>query len=95
MERDLGFHAALVGLLGSARLDAYFAGLRSELRYYLATLSVAYNETEHPDDLVEQHACILRALEDGDRRRAAARTREHVRLNGRQVIDLLRSRDGD
>ncbi|HET9102594.1 MAG TPA: GntR family transcriptional regulator [Solirubrobacteraceae bacterium] len=94
VERDLGFHAALVGLVGSARLDEYFAGLRSELRYYLATLSVAYNETERPADLVEQHACILRALEAGDRRTAATRTREHVRLNGRQVTDLLRSRDG-
>lgn len=94
VQRDLGFHGAIVGLLESPRLNQYFAQLRSELRFYLAALSVAYRETESPDELVEQHAVVLRALQAGDGAAAHDRLRDHIRLNAGQVTELLSSRTG-
>ncbi len=92
VESDLGFHGALVSLLGSPRLNVYFAGLRSELRYYLAALSVAYRETESPAELVAQHAVILQALRAGAFLDARELACDHIQLNRRQVVELLRSR---
>lgn len=38
MEADLAFHRSFVALLGSARIDEFYAGLQRELRLGLATL---------------------------------------------------------
>ncbi len=68
--------------------------MRSELRYYLAALSVAYRESESPDDLIGQHAVVLRALESGELGTAHDLLRDHIRLNASQVTDLLSSGAG-
>ena len=94
VQHDLGFHGAVVSLLGSPRLDQYFDSLRFELRFYLATLSVAYRETETPDELVEQHAVVWRALSSGELDRAHDLLRAHIRLNAAQVTSLLAPAEG-
>lgn len=95
VQHDLGFHGAIVSLLRSPRLNQYFDMLRSELRFYLARLSVAYRETESPDELVEQHAVVWRALRDGERDRAHDLLRAHIRLNAGQVTALLAQRGAE
>jgi DNA-binding GntR family transcriptional regulator len=89
VERDLNFHASLVALLESPRLDEYFMTLRRELRYYLAAISHAHKETEAPHVLVEQHASVYRALKRGNTGRARTLLQAHIELNARMVLDLL------
>jgi DNA-binding GntR family transcriptional regulator len=93
VERDLAFHASIVATLGSARLDRFFSGLCAELRFFLAVVSHADHEVERPDELLEQHAAVLRAWEGGDRRRAAALLRDHIRYNAERVSAVLSSRE--
>jgi DNA-binding GntR family transcriptional regulator len=92
VEHDLAFHASIVALLGNARLDRFFADVCAELRFFLAVLSHVDEEVKRPRDLVEQHAAVLRALEAGDRRRAASLLREHIRSNAQRVSTVLRAR---
>jgi DNA-binding GntR family transcriptional regulator len=89
VERDLNFHGSLVRLLGSPRLDEYFMTLRRELRYYLAAISYAHKETEAPEDLVEQHRAVYRAMKRGDTDRAHRLLKEHIQLNARMMLELL------
>lgn len=93
VECDLGFHASIVALLGSPHLDRFFAELRQELRFCLAVLSVEDRETERPDELIGQHAVILEALQDRDRRRAKELATAHVRANRERAAQLLRARE--
>ena len=94
VECDLGFHASIVALLGSPHVDRFFAELRAELRFCLAVLSVEDRETERPEELIEQHAVILEALRDRDRRRAKGLATSHVRANCERATQLLRAREG-
>jgi DNA-binding GntR family transcriptional regulator len=93
VECDLVFHASIVTLLGSPHLDRFFADLRQELRFCLAVLSVEDRETERPAELIEQHAVILEALRDRDRRRAKEVATAHVRANRERATQLLRARE--
>lgn len=90
VERDLGFHASIVATLGNQRLDRVFADLCGELQFFLTVLSHVDHEVERPEDLLEQHAAVLRAWEQGDRRGAGALLREHIRSNAQRVDAVLR-----
>jgi DNA-binding GntR family transcriptional regulator len=89
VERDLRFHASIVATLRSPRLDRFFADLCGELRFFLTVLSHVDHEVERPEDLLRQHASILEAWEDGDRRRAATLLREHIRSNAKRIDSVL------
>jgi len=93
VEQDLAFHASIVALLGNRRLDRFFGDVCAELRFFLAVLSHVDEEVKHADELVEQHAAVVRALEDGNRRRAVSLLRDHIRSNARRVTAVLRSRE--
>lgn len=93
VDRDLAFHAAIVALLASPHIDGFFADLRHELRFCLAVLSIEDRETERPDELVEQHAAMLGALQDHDRRGAKALLSAHVKANRERATTLLRARE--
>jgi DNA-binding GntR family transcriptional regulator len=95
VERDLAFHAAIVATLGSARIDRIFADLCGELRFFLAVVSHADQEVTRPQELLEQHRSILRAWEEGDRRRATTLLREHIRFNAQRVTAVLANRGTD
>ncbi|MGC7100675.1 GntR family transcriptional regulator [Amycolatopsis lurida] len=86
---DLAFHAALVGLAGSTRIDRYFAELTRELTFYLMIITVGDREFEHSDDVVEEHRAILDAVTAAKPDAAGALAGEHIDRNARRVEQLL------
>jgi DNA-binding GntR family transcriptional regulator len=92
VESDLAFHATLVALLESARLDTFFAELARELRFYLIALSVADSEYENPDALVGEHEAIVSAIHAGDRDRAVAQVHTHIETNAARLKEILAAR---
>lgn len=90
---DLAFHAAVVGLLGNSRIDAFYRELTTELRFYLTVLSVEDREYASPETIVEEHAHLLRALESGDADFAARAIEAHIEDNARRVCEILARHD--
>ena len=66
VEKDLAIHTAIVGLLGSQKLIAFYKQLVTELRYFMYILSTAKHEYEDPDALEAEHENIIAALETRD-----------------------------
>jgi DNA-binding GntR family transcriptional regulator len=92
VSRDLGFHAAIVSLLESARIDAFYAGLVQELEFYLMVLSLEEREYEKPGLVVDEHRAIMAALETRDSASAGRLIADHVRSNAERVARVLESR---
>ncbi|MDX6232151.1 MAG: hypothetical protein QOH68_1126 [Nocardioidaceae bacterium] len=90
---DLAFHATIVSMLHSSRIDEFYAGLLVELRFYLTVLSLEDREFEHPDDILTDHREILEAIEAGDTSLAAQQVRSHIERNGKRVLEILHGRD--
>lgn len=86
---DLEFHAAVVGLLGSTRIDAFYAELIRELRFYLIALSATDREYEDPRQLVAEHKAILEGVQRGDAARAAIAVRQHLETNAARLIEIV------
>jgi DNA-binding GntR family transcriptional regulator len=93
VDRDLAFHSALVSLLDSTRLDAFYAELTRELRFYLMVLSVEDREFEDPQVVLAEHEAILRAIRSGDRDRAVAEVRGHIETNAQRLKEILTERE--
>ena len=66
VEKDLAIHTAIVGLLGSQKLKAFYQQLVMELRYFMFILSSERHEYEHPEELEAEHERIVAALESRD-----------------------------
>ena len=66
VEKDLAIHSAIVGLLGSQKLRAFYQQLVVELRYFMFILSTERHEYENPDALEAEHEKIISALESRD-----------------------------
>jgi DNA-binding GntR family transcriptional regulator len=90
---DLAFHATIVSMLHSSRIDEFYAGLLVELRFYLTVLSLEDREFEHPEDILTEHREILEAIESGDTSSAAQHVRSHIERNGKRVLEILHGRD--
>lgn len=86
---DLDFHSAIVAMLDSTRLDAFYAELMVELRFYLVVLSVEDREFERPEDLLVEHKGILTAIESGDRDAAVQAVRSHIVCNAARVAQIV------
>ena len=86
---DLAFHSAIVGLLRNNRIDEFYGGLTTELRFYLTVLTLRDREFDSPDSIIEQHANILRALEGGDPDEAAGVIQTHIDQNVARVCEIL------
>jgi DNA-binding GntR family transcriptional regulator len=93
VDRDLAFHSALVSLLDSTRLDEFYAELTRELRFYLMVLSVEDREFEDPQVVLAEHEAILRAIRSGDRDRAVAEVRGHIKTNAQRLKEILTERE--
>lgn len=93
VEVDLEFHSAIVAMLDSTRLDAFYADLMVELRFYLMILSVTDREYERPADLLVEHKGILTAIESGDRDAAVDLVRAHIDHNAARVVDIVAARN--
>ncbi len=89
VEHDLALHASIVALLGSSRLDRFYADFTRELRFYLMVLSVADSEFDEPDALIAEHEAIVEPLRAGDRSVAVDRVRAHIETNAQRLRQIL------
>ena len=91
-EKDLAFHAAIVSLLGSKRIDEFYAQLARELRFFLLVLSVEDREFESQEGVIEEHTSIMSALESGDPDRARHVLEEILTVNAHRVATIFANR---
>lgn len=89
---DLAFHAAIVALLGSKRIDAFYAQLVRELQFFLMVLTVEDREYERPDFVIEEHQGIFDAILAGDTERAVEAVNTHIDRNMRRLTAILANR---
>ena len=89
VEKDLAFHATIVAMLGSSRLDDFYAELTRELRFYLMVLSVQDREYENPAAVRREHQVIVDAIRAGDSDRAVAEVRAHIDRNAVRLKEIL------
>ena len=94
VEEDLAFHAALVGLLGSKRIDAFYTQLVRELQFFVMVLTVEDREYERPDFVIEEHQVIYDAVIAGDTERARGAVSEHIDRNMHRLTAILINRTG-
>lgn len=86
VEADLAFHRRLVGLLGSTRLDAFYAGLQQEIRLGFAAL-----DHRAPDPgKVAEHARLLGLAGARDTEGLDAALRAHLAATERKMRGVLR-----
>jgi DNA-binding GntR family transcriptional regulator len=93
IDADLGFHRAIVALLGSARLDAVFAGTCDGLKFCLSVLSTVAPEGTRGPDAREQHTAIFSALTAGDAVNAERLVTAHVEDNWERIVGIVRRRE--
>ncbi|MGW0686918.1 GntR family transcriptional regulator [Streptomyces sp. NPDC002754] len=86
---DLAFHEAIVATLGNGRIDAFYAGLTRELRFYLMAMSAHERENENPRRLVGEHEPLMDAIRAGDAERAQREARHHIASNGARMQAIL------
>jgi DNA-binding GntR family transcriptional regulator len=91
-EKDLGFHAAIVSMLQSKRINDFYAQLARELRFFLMVLSVENREYESQEGVMEEHTSIMAALESGDPAKARAVLEEVLTVNAEKVRTIFANR---
>lgn len=85
---DVQFHACVIALAGSPRLDQFFASIRSEMTFAIRLLQRREVATGWRDeDALREHVVIADALIQRDADAAEAAVLQHIRVNER----LLRS----
>ena len=93
VEHDLRFHACIAGLLESARVDEFFAGITAQLRLGVAILNVVDEKYALPGPrIIEQHARILAAIGERDLELAVQLVDEHARESELRMIEIIRDR---
>ncbi|MFC6160040.1 GntR family transcriptional regulator [Kribbella sp. NPDC058693] len=94
VQRDLEFHQAVVGLIGSTRVDDFFAGIAVEMRFALSILETTYQESTHrPAEALAEHRAILEAFLHRDTPEAARLVQEHADSNERLLVEVVASTD--
>lgn len=91
--KDLAFHASIASLLGSKRIDAFFAQIMVELRFYLQVLSFEDHEYARPDVFIREHKAIMEMIEAGDSAGAVKMVSDHIRSNSRRLTEILLARN--
>jgi DNA-binding GntR family transcriptional regulator len=91
---DLALHAAIVATLGNRRIDAFYAGLTRELRFYLMALSAHEREWENPNGVLAEHVPLMAAIRAGDPQGAQRAVRHHIATNVDRVQRVLAAGDG-
>lgn len=66
VEKDLAIHQAVVGLLGSERIDKFYGELIDELRYFLVILSLERHEYENTEAVAAEHQRLVDGFESRD-----------------------------
>lgn len=90
---DLDLHQAIVDLLGSERISAFYQQIRRELVFYFTVLSYTDHEYVNPEEsIVSRHQRIYEAIVAGDREAASSLLREHIEENHRRLSEILTER---
>lgn len=85
---SLGFHRAVVHLLGSARLDRFFDTIVAQLRLAFAEFP---REPEFQVQWVPRDREVCDLLRSGHRADAAAALRQYLDDSEREVVDMVRA----
>ncbi|MGJ0204092.1 FCD domain-containing protein [Leucobacter sp. gxy201] len=87
---DLALHQAIVGLLRSERLSAFYDTICKELIFYFAVLSHTDEEYLHPQEaIVDRHREIVDALVSRRTSDAEALLLKHIDENESRLRDIL------
>ncbi|MHA3683559.1 GntR family transcriptional regulator [Leucobacter sp. HY1908] len=90
---DLALHQAIVGLLDSERISAFYASICKELVFYFSVLSHADEEYRYPQTpIVERHREIVEAILERRVADAERLTLQHIDENQARLTDILRAR---
>ncbi|MBY4039255.1 GntR family transcriptional regulator [Rhodococcus fascians] len=92
VQADLNFHAAIIGLLDSPRIDRFFNAIESEMLYALAILEASSGE--YRDDAAQafgEHRAIYRALEARNEQLSTRLVAEHLEANRNILIHIVAS----
>jgi DNA-binding GntR family transcriptional regulator len=88
---DMRFHATVVALAGSPRLDAFFGRIGVEMTYAIRLLHRDEIATGMDrDDLVDEHSRIVRAVQARDRESALRAVEEHIDANEARLQRITR-----
>ncbi|KAB1658858.1 GntR family transcriptional regulator [Pseudoclavibacter sp. CFCC 11306] len=88
---DLNIHRQLVSLLGSYRIDAFFAGIVLQIRFLASTFELFERVYLSENYLHTQHTVMFDALASGDARRAADTVGQIV-IDDQNTMRLLAER---
>ncbi|WP_431236030.1 GntR family transcriptional regulator (plasmid) [Mycolicibacterium psychrotolerans] len=90
VEADLAFHARIIGLLGSPRVDKFFSTIATEMVYALAILESSLRESEtRPDASLAEHRAIFDALATKSSPLAAELVEEHIHVNRARLVTIV------
>jgi DNA-binding GntR family transcriptional regulator len=92
VETDLAVHQAIVATLGSSRLDAFYAGLMVELRYFLVLLSLDRREYEDTESVRSEHRDLVEAFSSRSPKKAVAAVTSLLEENQELVRDVIARR---
>jgi DNA-binding GntR family transcriptional regulator len=88
--RDLEFHQAIVGLLDSDRVNAFFSDVAVEMLYALSILESTYQESaSRSDEALDEHRAIYAAFVDRDAKTAARLVYEHAHVNEQLLVEAI------
>ncbi len=85
VDADVGFHRGVVSAAGNSRLLQFWQGLEGPIRLYL---SYHAQEAYEPENLVEAHAVLLRAVRSADPERAARAFRAHITQRTARRVEI-------
>jgi DNA-binding GntR family transcriptional regulator len=86
-DRDMRFHATIVSLIGSERLDKFFVSLLRVMR--LAFYMRGGLGTEKRPDDIEQHRLIESFIRSGEREKCREVLKQHLDDSERLLIELI------
>ena len=87
---DLSLHQAIVKLLRSERIDAFYAKVCRELVFYFTVLSRADEEYVNPQEpILARHREIYEAVREGRRDDAAKLLEEHILQNSARLKEIM------
>lgn len=92
---DIGFHARIVELSDSPRLNRFYRSIANEVRFGFSVVSVLDREVEQPGPLVEEHRQICLHLVRGDATAAAELLTSHLRRFGERLYEVFSRLDDD
>lgn len=93
---DLSMHQAIVDLLGSKRISAFYREICQELVFYFTVLSFADEEHVNPQEpIMARHQEIYDAILRGDRATAADLLGDHIDQNFNRLAEIFTQRGKD